>query len=573
MLSLPFIIALATNLQLGISAKLFLSLFLLKISTVVLVYGIWRSIDSWLKRFRILSLSTQAIMGVGALGGLLGTTYFAIGNTLLGQTLDKTLLGQAGSSNVWSYYAAGISIGAFWLPLHSLVASSFTRYQHLRKVALHQIYLESNEFNSLKSDEFSAPNSLESRKREFLKSAEAELELLSRRIENYGLRHPLIPVQIREAARRLSRVSFDYGSHSPNILSRVGLLNLFEFPGDIYRQLRSSIKARPLNTQWLLAAMILATFQYSLRADFDSSLPLQLFLVATATLSGHLVGIALFRRNPSKPIMALGIGFILQLGMGVITLYLAYAGLAYSNSVAVAVVQMFVGRLTVLTFFGYLAQAGLLSVSEIESEIRLFGASKREMLVANSNVGASDINWERYLHGHVQSRLNAAALVLSNSQIVEDEDAMNRALNEVRTSLTVVDFVELDPNRVLLQEVNRLAKLWDGILVTDIEIESRGAQDKYKNLDLIIGLIEEGLSNAVRHGEATEARIKISQFHDRRTKVFISDNGNEIDQVEKGAGSRLFDHATKGRWTLERNQTNTRTELTLVIIDAEPLRS
>ena len=64
-------------------------------------------------------------------------------------------------------------------------------------------------------------------------------------------------------------------------------------------------------------------------------------------------------------------------------------------------------------------------------------------------------------------------------------------------------------------------------------------------------VVEEGLTNAIRHGQATVIRVSVG-VEAAGVAVVVADDGVGPGAVTAGLGSALLDQATGGAWSLDR---------------------
>ena len=74
---------------------------------------------------------------------------------------------------------------------------------------------------------------------------------------------------------------------------------------------------------------------------------------------------------------------------------------------------------------------------------------------------------------------------------------------------------------------------------------------RVRSADDVIAVVEEGLANAFRHGDATEVRVAIGP-HAGSLRVEIADNGIGPSGDGAGLGSEVIREFSGGRATLER---------------------
>jgi signal transduction histidine kinase len=72
----------------------------------------------------------------------------------------------------------------------------------------------------------------------------------------------------------------------------------------------------------------------------------------------------------------------------------------------------------------------------------------------------------------------------------------------------------------------------DLVLDVDEQLDARAAER-----DDLLGIISEGISNAVRHGEASQISIRLARGDEIGLRLTISDNGGGFDPVEAGDGN------------------------------------
>ena len=163
-----------------------------------------------------------------------------------------------------------------------------------------------------------------------------------------------------------------------------------------------------------------------------------------------------------------------------------------------------------------------------------------------------------YLHGHVQSKLLALQFYLTKCQelIPADPDEARRLLERIQDNLQEVQDVDirqashdLYPSIIRLGLLPGLRSLRDrmvDLVHTDLvvadeiteaeEHNSRAFDDEFK-----IGvyrIVEEALSNVVKHSGATQAGVVFNSRLDRCLSLAIDDNGRGFDarQVSSSQG-------------------------------------
>ena len=106
----------------------------------------------------------------------------------------------------------------------------------------------------------------------------------------------------------------------------------------------------------------------------------------------------------------------------------------------------------------------------------------------------------RILHGTVQTRLIACAVAIEQAAGTRDVDAFQHALSEAHAVLAQpTRFVE-DDTTTLIEEVQRKVGLWSGLCVIDTIVSPDLAASGGRLARDIGRVVEEGVSNAIRHG-------------------------------------------------------------------------
>jgi signal transduction histidine kinase len=157
----------------------------------------------------------------------------------------------------------------------------------------------------------------------------------------------------------------------------------------------------------------------------------------------------------------------------------------------------------------------------------------------------------RELHGTVQTRLVSCALALDLAAEAGDSESANAALLEARRIL--------EPNTSGLAigilsvsaEVDRRVSVWNALCDCAVEID---VFDDYLACAQILGrVVEEGITNAVRHGQSSFVRISIKQLSDDVVRVVVTDNGTGPSGGRRGLGSSILDSTSGGDWSLKAN--------------------
>lgn len=153
------------------------------------------------------------------------------------------------------------------------------------------------------------------------------------------------------------------------------------------------------------------------------------------------------------------------------------------------------------------------------------------------------------LHGPVQARLTACAVAMEEAARSQDTLLYRESLERAHRILNSSLFVETDRDPHTLEEAIEWAtEPWRGLVGITWAIEP-GLGGSSDDDALVESVVEEAISNAVRHGRATRIQIDITSAYDGIT-LQVDDNGNGPTTQSPGLGSRLFERTSRGRWSL-----------------------
>ena len=154
------------------------------------------------------------------------------------------------------------------------------------------------------------------------------------------------------------------------------------------------------------------------------------------------------------------------------------------------------------------------------------------------------------LHGPIQTKLVACAMVIDQAAISGDVEKVNEALRQARTVLEQPMPVSgVNDNETLAEAVGRKAALWSGLAQITVTIHSSLAQLTGSIVTDVATVVEEGIANAIQHGSASEITVAIDQPDDR-LDIRIRDNGTGPSNGTPGLGSRILGQLDPG-WHLD----------------------
>ena len=158
-------------------------------------------------------------------------------------------------------------------------------------------------------------------------------------------------------------------------------------------------------------------------------------------------------------------------------------------------------------------------------------------------------NVASYLHNSLQSELIALSYQIEESAKNPDSEE-SRALLE-RLGSRINRSISQDFEDFIEKPLDRLSKLesaWKGIAHVDIQISPQYLEDPASNF-LIVQIIEEAVSNAVRHSHAKDIQIKAQDIDGHHLLLEISNDGAGQPSESTGLGTDWLDRYAAGKWS------------------------
>ena len=168
----------------------------------------------------------------------------------------------------------------------------------------------------------------------------------------------------------------------------------------------------------------------------------------------------------------------------------------------------------------------------------------------------------RILHGSVQTRLVSCAMVIQQASKSGDQERINLALTEASSILQA----PLSPpayGESVEQEVRRKVQLWDGLCKFSVTISDNSLVFNESKSIVAGRVIEEGISNAIRHGKAKFIEISVMVASDNSSQIVMKNNGKEVSKVTPGMGTAFLEQASHSKWSLTSSKGTTTLEVHL----------
>jgi signal transduction histidine kinase len=193
-------------------------------------------------------------------------------------------------------------------------------------------------------------------------------------------------------------------------------------------------------------------------------------------------------------------------------------------------------------FFLLLSFGASLAVSKYHEEIMSVLRNQLKDVVIDSQAKESEevsARFAKYLHGEVQSELLSASMMLSQAA-KEKNSRIGRRGIEKTAEILRRDHSQYVVGSELVPEVRmqKIIDAWAGIAKIEIELVGTGVIQE-DSLASLSDVVEELVSNSVRHGGASEISVKVSRKAGSLSVIF-KENGNKRGKGKPGLGSSLL---------------------------------
>lgn len=163
--------------------------------------------------------------------------------------------------------------------------------------------------------------------------------------------------------------------------------------------------------------------------------------------------------------------------------------------------------------------------------------------------------WALFIHGKILTRLAATSLKLGAAASTDDRETFNETVKNLQSLLANPD-LGFDEESVDLQsEVASRLDPWRGLLGVTLVIDDEIASIRNSRVRDIGQVIEELISNSIRHGRAGKIDLKIMRAGNGYIEITAVDDATipPPESISKyGLGTRIFNLASDGRWSITR---------------------
>lgn len=174
--------------------------------------------------------------------------------------------------------------------------------------------------------------------------------------------------------------------------------------------------------------------------------------------------------------------------------------------------------------------------------------------------------WAVFIHGKVLTRLAATSLKLDAAARNGDVHTYNETVDSLLALLSNPDADFDDASVDLQSEIASRLDPWRGLLEITLLIDPEIAALRSPRVRDIGQVIEELISNSIRHGRAERINLRVARSSTKDIEIIALDNSiipPPESQSRSGLGTRIFNLASDGRWSLTRVENATEFRLTM----------
>lgn len=470
-----------------------------------------------------------------------------------------------------------VLIGALWFPAFFIIAGNrkeiFRRFREYEKrllIATRTRSRASREFKALQNeiqgrirgDLYVLCSALKSAITSSTQSEESLIEL------NKAIAPKLLGDDLRKLSVNLENYDLGDRGHG-SIGEKISSLSIF------YQQFRilytSAIRVSPLprGTYVLILLGLVAPLYLHFYTPTEAIFAFLLFLISTY-LSTALISHLQHRKSST----ALRTSSILILVTGYIPLLLDFTvGRIHKeveNQIPLAITLFALPLMYFVSMelFQVLRPTALklLQGDELEASPPLQG--RVSMIVKEEFSSNLSHQWAVFIHGKILTRLAATSLKLEAASKSGDVKTFGEAIDSLHALLATPDADFESESSNLQVEVNSRLDPWKGLLQINLYIDPSLTSIKNSHVRDLGEVIEELLSNSIRHGKAQKIELKVISSGDTDVEVMsIDDSSNPppLTQGRSGLGTRIFNLASDGRWSITRVGATTEFRLTMGI--------
>lgn len=198
-----------------------------------------------------------------------------------------------------------------------------------------------------------------------------------------------------------------------------------------------------------------------------------------------------------------------------------------------------------LAVFTALTRTALSKGSWLAAELADLNQSTEENQIRGSSVSVSNRELANFLHSTVQNQLLSAAMTIESE--AAQSEVPNASIKTLENVLMKQVTKGYGPQQTIEEILEEVVGRWSPLLRIETSISLGNILHPGP---IFAQVLDEAISNAVRHGQASCISIAISQPGDL-INIQIEDDGFGPLDGEPSLGTALFNDSTKRNWQLE----------------------
>ena len=176
--------------------------------------------------------------------------------------------------------------------------------------------------------------------------------------------------------------------------------------------------------------------------------------------------------------------------------------------------------------------------------------------------------WAIFIHGKILTRLAATSLKLETASKQGDFQAFKQTTDSLLSLLSSPDSEYEQEIMDLQSELATRLDPWTGLLDIELHVDRNLKSMRNSRVRDVGEVIEELISNSVRHGKAKKMELRLISSDQKVLTIIASDNATTPPPeflFRSGLGTRIFNLASDGRWSIKRVGAFTEFRLTMGI--------
>ena len=299
-----------------------------------------------------------------------------------------------------------------------------------------------------------------------------------------------------------------------------------------------------------------------------------LFTVPILGVSSFALASLITRAQNRDSPFTLRVSLFLVIGMGLLPLATDLIWQMISFDPETQVPSLVTAVALPITYFAFMAIFQVLRPSAIRlinnDQLKASKALQDEVKKTVTEEFSMNLShqWAVFIHGKILTRLAATSLKLEAVSTAKDPKAFSETIQSLNSLLSSPEAEFLEASKDLESEIDSRLKPWRGLLDIKISIDSGLKSFSSSRVRDLGEVLEELISNSIRHGKAKSIDLKVVRSGQKEVEVIaVDDSVIPPPETAKttGLGTRIFNLASDGRWSINRAGPSTEFRLTMEI--------